>query len=95
MTLFTPGPWRLHVRQTAARKRIQIWQNKGGQPNRGEYLIADHVMFPADAIAIAALPDMIDALRQWQAAERDGDQVELENARQSRDLALLLAGVLS
>jgi len=33
--------------------------------------------------------DMIDALRQWAAAERDGDEVELNNARRARDRVLV------
>lgn len=38
-----------------------------------------------------ASPDMLDALRQWAAAERDGDAEELQNARTSRDLAIARA----
>lgn len=32
--------------------------------------------------------EMLDALRQWQCAERNNDQEELANARQSRDMAI-------
>jgi hypothetical protein len=45
----------------------------------------------ANARLIAAAPDMIDAIRQWQSAERDGDEREMANARSSRDAAIARA----
>jgi len=38
-----------------------------------------------------AAPEMLDALMQWRAAERDGDEVELQHARASRDEAIAAA----
>jgi IgA-specific serine endopeptidase len=38
-----------------------------------------------------AAPAMLDALLQWRAAERDGDEEELKNARASRDEAIAAA----
>lgn len=35
--------------------------------------------------------DMLDALRQWRAAEATGDAAELENARAARDAAIAAA----
>lgn len=35
--------------------------------------------------------DMLDALRQWRAAERTGDEAELANARAARDAAIRAA----
>jgi hypothetical protein len=35
--------------------------------------------------------DMLDALRQWRAAERTGDAQELDNARAARDAAIAAA----
>lgn len=54
---------------------------------RWDYVVFSH----ADASLIAAAHDMLDALRQWQAAERDGDAEELQNARTSRDKAIARA----
>lgn len=45
----------------------------------------------ANARLIAAAPDMIDALRQWANAEATADEVELQNARASRDEAIAKA----
>lgn len=38
-----------------------------------------------------AAPEMLDALMQWRAAERDGDEEELQHARASRDEAIAAA----
>lgn len=38
---------------------------------------------------IFALPDLMDVIRQWQAAERDGDEQEMRNAKANRDAILL------
>jgi hypothetical protein len=46
---------------------------------------AEHPTGLANARLIAAAPDMIDVLMQWQAAERDGSDDELRNARNNRD----------
>ena len=35
--------------------------------------------------------EMLDALHQWQYAEQNGDEDELANARQSRDLIIAKA----
>lgn len=45
----------------------------------------------ANARLIAAAPDMIDALRQWANAEATADEIELQNARASRDEAIAKA----
>lgn len=39
--------------------------------------------------------DMLDALRQWAAAERDNDHAELANARLARDQAIEAAAKLA
>ncbi|WP_257829269.1 hypothetical protein [Burkholderia glumae] len=54
----------------------------------GGYLIAESIFRPADGYLLAAARDAIDALRQWQQAERTGDADELENARAARDAAI-------
>ncbi|WP_369053447.1 hypothetical protein [Burkholderia gladioli] len=54
----------------------------------GGYLIAESIFRPADGYLLAAARDAIDALRQWQHAERTGDAAELENARAARDAAI-------
>ena len=45
----------------------------------------------ANARLIAAAPDMLDALRQWQYAQREHDAVEMVNAQISRDAAIAKA----
>ncbi len=93
----TPGPWMAHgpAKPTAdapeggdyciqdggtnviAETFYRVSEGAGGTRNAR-----------ANARLIAAAPDMLDALRQWRAAERDGDAAELENARTSRDAAI-------
>lgn len=45
----------------------------------------------ADCDLIAAAPEILDALRQWKAAEDTDDAEELANARKSRDRAITRA----
>jgi len=42
----------------------------------------------ANARLIAAAPELLDALLQWQHAERENDEAEMANARFSRDSAI-------
>ena len=42
-------------------------------------------------LAVNSHQTMLDALRQWQQAEKIGDPEELENARRSRDAAIRMA----
>ena len=92
---FINGPWRL----IAPRRMIGGDICVAGQVEDGASAILARVRphkLPecvqlANADLIAASPDMADALRQWQHAEETGDEVELANARKSRDMALAKA----
>lgn len=57
----------------------------------GGHLIAESIWRPADARLLAAAPAMLDALRQWQSADRNADREELENAAAARDAAITAA----
>jgi hypothetical protein len=46
------------------------------------------IAFDFDSHSPANVLAMLDALRQWRAAERDGDAEELANARAARDAVL-------
>lgn len=84
----TPGPWTV------------------GEDSRGVWADVDSVAcrlldirrtggmacsYEANARLIAAAPELLDALRQWAAAEDYGDAEELANARRSRDRAIAAA----
>ena len=90
MTAHTPGPWdwmaiganasggfHIYLIDSAKRKIAALW----GKADEKQ----------ANAILIAAAPEMLDALRQWAVAEAQNDHQELANARQSRDDAIRIA----
>jgi hypothetical protein len=92
-TKFTLGPWTC---EGGLVNGLDSRPHHVGTPSldifdAGEwpYELNDEAM--ANAQLISAAPDMIDALRQWAAAEKMADEQELQNARQSRDLAIAKA----
>jgi hypothetical protein len=62
----------------------EVWSGAGAKVKIANMA----AMASANARVIAAAPDMIDALRQWRNAEREGDEAEMANARISRDLII-------
>jgi predicted NAD-dependent protein-ADP-ribosyltransferase YbiA (DUF1768 family) len=90
MTMHTPGPW------TTDGKWSEEWE--GVCINARQYVVVATAQYlggtdPASANArlIAAAPEMLDALRQWQRAQEDRDAVEMVNAQLSRDAAIAKA----
>ena len=96
----TPGPW--HVAESGFSRR-GLWSAPTVYATDDELryvavcACADELNFHratdnlANARLIAAAPDLLDALVQWQSADRDNDPRERMNARRSRDAAIAKA----
>jgi hypothetical protein len=86
MTKHTPGPWK-YQRDSFGCKEIA----SATGPLATTDGLADDDEDAANARLIAAAPEMLDALRQWKWAEANADESELQNARESRDQAIISA----
>lgn len=91
----TPGPWKWS-------RGVGEWELVGANADRVLFRLEDasglrnatvngDSLKPADAYLIAAAPELLDALMQWQTADRDNDPRERMNARRSRDAAIAKA----
>lgn len=90
----TPGPWKAVGQSVYAQTPQDVDHSRYfGYSERGHhgFLIAESIPHEATCRLIAASTDMIDALMQWQWAEANGDEEELNNARISRDAAIAKA----
>lgn len=96
MSAHTPGPWVAHLDRYSIRRdhalpvEVASVSTATISSHCGHYRI-DHDEARANALLIAAAPDLLDALMQWQAADRDNDPRERMNARRSRDAAIAKA----
>ncbi len=86
MNKHTPGPWDAHHHESTDTYTIHVagrsWESWAIAH------VGDCTQDEANARLIAAAPDLLDALRQWAAAERDSDMEEMANAIRSRDAAI-------
>ena len=92
-TKHTPGPWVVGSRHTengVLTASGQLVANTHGS-HRTYDREAQILEQDANARLIAAAPDMMDALRQWQSAELTNDEQELRNARNARDAIIAKA----
>lgn len=91
----TPGPWKWsrgvgewELVGANADRVLFRWEDASGLRNA---TVNGDSLKPADAYLIAAAPELLDALMQWQTADRDNDPRERMNARRSRDAAIAKA----
>jgi len=89
----TQGPWKAdgyNIRQasTGTRHVAAIAYTGPHHTPPEEYPKSCRLQDEANARLIAAAPAMLDALMQWQNAERDYDRFEMANACISRDLTI-------
>jgi hypothetical protein len=94
-TKHTPGPWSFEPafkigEHWAAGAAHGVTANDNKDKWRGYVtnVLANSPNAEANARLIAAAPDMLDALRQWQYAQRELDAEEMVNAQLSRDAAI-------
>lgn len=82
----TPGPWSASYGEDDDGGTVY-----GSEANEVAVTRGWGAAARADCDLIAAAPEMLDALRQWKAAEDMGDDEEVANARRSRDRAIVRA----